>query len=121
MHEVDDGGGAAAGRGSGAGGEIVGADASGLAYDAVKAGQDGAYDLLLMDTGVYSNTGGQTSKRTPLGAVAKFSAGGKPVKKKDLAMMAMAYGHVYVASVAFGAKDSQTVRAFLEAESYDGP
>jgi pyruvate-ferredoxin/flavodoxin oxidoreductase len=76
---------------------------------------------LVLDTEVYSNTGGQTSKATPLGAVAKFSAAGKSVIKKDLAMMAMAYGSVYVAQVAFGAKDVQTLRAFLEAESFDGP
>jgi len=78
-------------------------------------------NLLVLDTEVYSNTGGQTSKATPMGAVAKFSASGKPTFKKDLAMMAMAYENVYVAQVAFGAKDVQTVRAFLEAESYDGP
>jgi pyruvate-ferredoxin/flavodoxin oxidoreductase len=78
-------------------------------------------NLLILDTEVYSNTGGQTSKATPMGAVAKFSAAGKPTFKKDLAMMAMAYENVYVAQVAFGAKDVQTVRAFLEAESFDGP
>jgi pyruvate-ferredoxin/flavodoxin oxidoreductase len=77
--------------------------------------------MLVLDTGVYSNTGGQASKATPLGATAKFAMGGKEIPSKDLGMMAMAYGHVYVASVAFGAKDSQTVRAFLEAESYAGP
>ena len=78
-------------------------------------------NLLVLDTEVYSNTGGQTSKSTPLGAVAKFSASGKRTAKKDLALIAMAYGHVYVAQVAFGAKDQQTLRAFLEAESYPGP
>nr|VFJ42845.1 MAG: pyruvate-ferredoxin/flavodoxin oxidoreductase [Candidatus Kentron sp. FM]VFJ43513.1 MAG: pyruvate-ferredoxin/flavodoxin oxidoreductase [Candidatus Kentron sp. FM]VFK05553.1 MAG: pyruvate-ferredoxin/flavodoxin oxidoreductase [Candidatus Kentron sp. FM] len=78
-------------------------------------------NILILDTEVYSNTGGQTSKATPMGAVAKFSASGKPMKKKDLSLMAMAYGNVYVAQVAFGAKDVQTLRAFLEAESYDGP
>jgi len=78
-------------------------------------------NILVLDTEVYSNTGGQTSKATPIGAVAKFSAGGKPMKKKDLSLMAIAYGNVYVAQVAFGAKDVQTLRAFLEAESYDGP
>jgi len=78
-------------------------------------------NLLVLDTEVYSNTGGQTSKATPLGAVAKFSAGGKPTNKKDLGMMAMAYENVYVAHVAFGAKDVQTLRTFIEAESYDGP
>jgi len=74
-----------------------------------------------LDTEVYSNTGGQTSKATPRGAVAKFSAGGKPTRKKDLARMAMDYEQVYVAQVSFGAKDTQTLRAFLEAESYEGP
>jgi len=78
-------------------------------------------NLLVLDTGVYSNTGGQASKATPLAAAAKFAMSGKEVPRKDLGMMAMAYGHVYVAQVAFGAKDSQTVRAFLEAESYPGP
>jgi pyruvate-ferredoxin/flavodoxin oxidoreductase len=78
-------------------------------------------NLLVLDTEVYSNTGGQKSKATPMGAVAKFAAGGKATFKKDLAMMAMAYENVYVAQIAFGAKDVQTVRAFLEAESYDGP
>ncbi|MCB1772660.1 MAG: pyruvate:ferredoxin (flavodoxin) oxidoreductase, partial [Gammaproteobacteria bacterium] len=78
-------------------------------------------NILVLDTEVYSNTGGQTSKATPLGAVAKFSAGGKSVVKKDLAMMAMAYGDVYVAQVAYGAKDVQVLRAFLDAESYPGP
>ena len=99
----------------------------GWAYDIGYGGLDHVLasgrniNILVLDTEVYSNTGGQTSKATPLGAVAKFSAGGKPVKKKDLAMMAMAYGNVYVAQVAFGAKDVQTLRAFIEAESYDGP
>ena len=78
-------------------------------------------NLLVLDTEVYSNTGGQMSKSTPTGAVAKFAAGGKAVTKKDLSMIAMAYEHVYVAHVAFGAKDVHTIRAFLEAESYDGP
>ncbi len=104
---------------------IIGGD--GWAYDIGYGGVDHVLasgrnvNLLVLDTEVYSNTGGQTSKATPLGAVAKFSAGGKPTFKKDLGMMAMAYENVYVASVAFGAKDVQTVRAFLEAESYDGP
>ncbi len=103
----------------------VGGD--GWAYDIGYGGLDHILgigrnvNLLVLDTGVYSNTGGQASKATPLGAVAKFAMGGKGIPSKDLGMMAMAYGHVYVASVAFGAKDSQTVRAFLEAESYDGP
>jgi len=104
---------------------IVGGD--GWAYDIGYGGVDHVLssgrnvNLLVLDTEVYSNTGGQTSKATPMGAVAKFSASGKPTFKKDLAMMAMAYENVYVAQVAFGAKDVQTVRAFLEAESYDGP
>ncbi len=104
---------------------IVGGD--GWAYDIGYGGLDhvlaGSYDvnILVLDTEVYSNTGGQTSKATPLGAVAKFSAGGKPTRKKDLARLAMDYGHVYVAQVAFGAKDVQTLRVFHEAESYPGP
>ena len=104
---------------------LVGGD--GWAYDIGYGGLDHVLasgrnvNILLLDTEVYSNTGGQTSKATPLGAVAKFSAAGKPTPKKDLALMAMAYGNVYVAQVAFGAKDVQTLRAFLEAESYDGP
>ena len=104
---------------------IIGGD--GWAYDIGYGGVDHVLasgrdvNLLVLDTEVYSNTGGQTSKATPLGAVAKFSASGKPTFKKDLAMMAMAYENVYVAQVAFGAKDIQTIRAFLEAESYPGP
>ncbi|WP_078117797.1 pyruvate:ferredoxin (flavodoxin) oxidoreductase [Thiosocius teredinicola] len=104
---------------------LIGGD--GWAYDIGYGGVDHVLasgrnvNILVLDTEVYSNTGGQTSKATPLGAVAKFSAGGKPVIKKDLAMMAMAYGDVYVAQVAYGAKDVQVLRAFLEAESYDGP
>jgi pyruvate-ferredoxin/flavodoxin oxidoreductase len=78
-------------------------------------------NILVMDTEVYSNTGGQASKATPLGAAAKFAAAGKPVGKKDLGMLANMYGHVYVAKVAFGAKMLQTAQAFLEAESYPGP
>jgi pyruvate-ferredoxin/flavodoxin oxidoreductase len=77
--------------------------------------------VLVMDTEVYSNTGGQMSKSTPRGAVAKFAAGGKPAGKKDLGLIAMSYGNIYVASVAMGAKDEQTLRAFVEAESYPGP
>ncbi|UCE88962.1 MAG: 4Fe-4S binding protein, partial [Pseudomonadota bacterium] len=103
---------------------IVGGD--GWAYDigyggldhVLAAGRD--VNILVLDTEVYSNTGGQRSKATPLGAVAKFAAGGKPVRKKDLARLAMDYENVYVAQVAFGAKDTQTLRAFLEAESYPG-
>ncbi|ATX79978.1 pyruvate-ferredoxin/flavodoxin oxidoreductase [Mariprofundus aestuarium] len=78
-------------------------------------------NILVLDTEVYSNTGGQMSKSTPIGAVAKFAAGGKAVAKKDLSMIAMAYEHVYVGHVAFGAKDLQTLKTFIEAESYDGP
>jgi pyruvate-ferredoxin/flavodoxin oxidoreductase len=77
--------------------------------------------VLLMDTEVYSNTGGQCSKSTPRGAVAKFASAGKRAPKKDLGMIAMNYGTVYVASVAMGAKDEHTLKAFLEAEAYDGP
>ena len=78
-------------------------------------------NILVMDTEVYSNTGGQTSKATPKGAIAKFSSAGKPTRKKDLGMIAMAYENVYVAQVAFGAKDIHTLKTFLEAESWDGP
>ncbi len=78
-------------------------------------------NILVLDTEVYSNTGGQTSKATPLGAVAKFAAGGKAAAKKDLGMLAMAYRNVYVASIALGANDQQTLTAMLEAEAYDCP
>jgi pyruvate-ferredoxin/flavodoxin oxidoreductase len=78
-------------------------------------------NILVLDTEVYSNTGGQMSKSTPRGAVAKFAAGGKPAAKKDLAMMAMNYTTAYVAKVAMGGNDSHTIKAFMEAESYDGP
>ncbi|MBZ5515841.1 MAG: pyruvate:ferredoxin (flavodoxin) oxidoreductase [Acidobacteriia bacterium] len=104
---------------------IVGGD--GWAYDIGYGGLDHVLasghnvNILVLDTEVYSNTGGQMSKATPRGAVAKFAAGGKPAPKKDLAMMAMAYGNVYVAHVAFGANDMQTLKAFLEAEAFDGP
>ncbi|AKC81811.1 pyruvate-flavodoxin oxidoreductase [Verrucomicrobia bacterium IMCC26134] len=104
---------------------IIGGD--GWAYDIGYGGLDhvlasGAnVKVLVLDTEVYSNTGGQASKSTPMGAVAKFTSGGKPTGKKDLALMAMQYGHIYVARVAFGAKDSQTLQAFREAEAYDGP
>ena len=104
---------------------IVGGD--GWAYDIGFGGLDHVLasgrnvNVLVLDTEVYSNTGGQTSKATPRGAVAKFSAGGKPTAKKDLAMIAMSYENVYVAQVAYGGKDIQTLRAFIEAESYDGP
>ncbi|MDO8926302.1 MAG: pyruvate:ferredoxin (flavodoxin) oxidoreductase [Sideroxyarcus sp.] len=103
---------------------IVGGD--GWAYDIGFGGLDHVLasgrnvNILVLDTEVYSNTGGQTSKATPRGAVAKFSAGGKATPKKDLAMIAMAYGNVYVAQVAYGAKDVQTLKAFMEAESWPG-
>ena len=99
----------------------------GWAYDIGYGGLDHVLasgrnvNVLVMDTEVYSNTGGQMSKATPLGAVAKFAAAGKPLGKKDLARMVMTYGNVYVATVAMGANDAQTVRALLEAEAYDGP
>jgi pyruvate-ferredoxin/flavodoxin oxidoreductase len=104
---------------------ILGGD--GWAYDIGYGGLDHVLasgrnvNVLVVDTEVYSNTGGQASKATPLAAVAKFAAGGKPTPKKDLGMMAMTYGNVYVAEIAMGANDAQTVRAFMEAESYDGP
>jgi pyruvate-ferredoxin/flavodoxin oxidoreductase len=77
--------------------------------------------VLLLDTEVYSNTGGQASKSTPRGAVAKFASGGKASAKKDLGLIAMTYGNIYVACVAMGAKDEHTLKAFIEAEAYDGP
>jgi pyruvate-ferredoxin/flavodoxin oxidoreductase len=104
---------------------ILGGD--GWAYDIGYGGLDHVLAnrrrvrLLVLDTEVYSNTGGQASKATPLGASAKFAVAGKPIHKKDLGLMAMSYGHVYVASVAMGAKDLHTVQAFQEAESYPGP
>jgi pyruvate-ferredoxin/flavodoxin oxidoreductase len=104
---------------------IVGGD--GWAYDIGFGGLDhvlasGAnVNVLVLDTEVYSNTGGQASKATPLGAVAKFAAGGKATVKKDLGLMATKYGNVYVAQVAMGASDTQTVKAFLEAEAHEGP
>jgi len=104
---------------------IIGGD--GWAYDIGFGGLDHVLasgrdvNILVLDTEVYSNTGGQMSKATPTGAVAKFAAGGKPVAKKDLSMIAMAYENVYVAHVAFGAKDMQTLKAFMEAESFPGP
>jgi len=104
---------------------IIGGD--GWAYDIGYGGLDHVLasgldvNVLVLDTEVYSNTGGQASKATPLGAVAKFAAGGKPRGKKDLGMMAMSYGNVYVAMVAMGAKDNQTLQAFIEAEAYPGP
>jgi pyruvate-ferredoxin/flavodoxin oxidoreductase len=104
---------------------LVGGD--GWAYDIGYGGLDHVLanrrdvNVLVLDTEVYSNTGGQASKSTPLGAAAKFAAAGKPVGKKDLGLLANMYGHVYVARVAFGAKMAQTAQAFLEAESYQGP
>ena len=78
-------------------------------------------NILVLDTEVYSNTGGQSSKSTPVGAVAKFAASGKKIRKKDLGMIAATYGYVYVAQVAMGANQAQTLKALREAESYDGP
>jgi pyruvate-ferredoxin/flavodoxin oxidoreductase len=104
---------------------IVGGD--GWAYDIGYGGLDHVIaqnrnvNLLVLDTEVYSNTGGQASKATPIGASAKFAMAGNARPKKDLGMIAMAYGRVYVAHVAFGAKDAQTVKAFQEADAYDGP
>jgi pyruvate-ferredoxin/flavodoxin oxidoreductase len=104
---------------------IIGGD--GWAYDIGFGGVDHILasgrnvNILVLDTEVYSNTGGQTSKSTPLGAVAKFAAGGKATQKKDLALLAMDYGNVYVAHVAYAGKDTQTLNAFLEAEAHDGP
>jgi pyruvate-ferredoxin/flavodoxin oxidoreductase len=104
---------------------IVGGD--GWAYDIGYGGLDHVIasgrnvNILVLDTEVYSNTGGQCSKSTPTGAVAKFAAAGKPTGKKDLGLMAMAYKNAYVATVAMGYSDVQTVRAFIEAEAYDGP
>ncbi|MDT7718855.1 MAG: pyruvate-ferredoxin/flavodoxin oxidoreductase [Pseudonocardiales bacterium] len=104
---------------------IVGGD--GWAYDIGSGGLDHVLasgrnvNVLVLDTEVYSNTGGQMSKSTPLGAVAKFAAAGKTVPKKDIALQAIAYGSVYVARVAMGADPQQTLKAFREAEAYDGP
>jgi len=104
---------------------IIGGD--GWAYDIGFGGLDHVLasgrnvNILVLDTEVYSNTGGQMSKATPRGAVAKFAASGKPTPKKDLALMVMTYGTVYVARVAMGGNDSQTIKAFREAEAYKGP
>jgi len=104
---------------------IVGGD--GWAYDIGSGGVDHVLasgrdvNILVMDTEVYSNTGGQASKSTPLGAIAKFAAAGKRTNKKDLAMQAISYGNVYVARVAMGADPQQTLTAFREAEAYPGP
>ncbi len=104
---------------------LVGGD--GWAYDIGFGGLDHVLamnrdvNMLVLDTEVYSNTGGQQSKATPLGAAAKFAAAGKEIPKKDLGLEAMSYGNAYVAHVAVGAKDNQTVNAFIEADSYPGP
>ncbi len=104
---------------------IIGGD--GWAYDIGYGGLDHVLasgrdvNVLVLDTEVYSNTGGQSSKATPRAAVAKFAANGRDLPKKDLGMMAMSYGYVYVASVAMGASDRQTLQAFREAEAYEGP
>jgi pyruvate-ferredoxin/flavodoxin oxidoreductase len=104
---------------------VVGGD--GWGYDIGYGGLDHVLasgrnvKVLLLDTEVYSNTGGQCSKSTPLGAVAKFASAGKRTPKKDLGLIAMTYGNIYVASVAMGAKDEHTLKSFLEAEAYDGP
>ncbi len=104
---------------------IFGGD--GWAYDIGYGGLDHVLasgenvNVLVFDTEVYSNTGGQSSKATPIGAVAKFAAAGKQVKKKDLAQIAMAYGYIYVAQIAMGANPAQTLKALREAEAYDGP
>lgn len=104
---------------------IIGGD--GWAYDIGYGGLDHVIannqnvNILVLDTEVYSNTGGQSSKSSQAGSIAKFTAGGKSVAKKDLAQIAMAYGHVYVAQIAMGANTAQTIKALKEAESYDGP
>jgi pyruvate-ferredoxin/flavodoxin oxidoreductase len=104
---------------------IVGGD--GWAYDIGYGGLDHVLasgrnvNVLVLDTEVYSNTGGQMSKSTPRGAVAKFAASGKPLAKKDLALLAVTYGNIYVARVAMGANDSHAIKIFLEAEAYHGP
>jgi len=104
---------------------IIGGD--GWAYDIGYGGLDHVLasgrnvNILVLDTEVYSNTGGQSSKSTPRAAVAKFAMGGKGMPKKDLGLIAMSYGYVYVARIAMGANDQQTLRALIEAESYDGP
>lgn len=106
---------------------VWGVGGDGWAYDIGYGGVDHVtacgedVNLLVLDTEVYSNTGGQASKATPKAAVAKFAAAGRPITKKDLGLISMTYGNAYVASVAFGARDEQTLKAFLEAEAYDGP
>ncbi|MDR0863995.1 MAG: pyruvate:ferredoxin (flavodoxin) oxidoreductase, partial [Candidatus Symbiothrix sp.] len=104
---------------------IIGGD--GWAYDIGFGGLDHVIasgqnvNILVVDTEVYSNTGGQSSKSTPVGAVAKFAAAGKRIRKKDLGMIATTYGYVYVAQIAMGANQAQTLKAIREAEAYDGP
>lgn len=104
---------------------MIGGD--GWAYDIGYGGLDHVLatgddvNILVMDTEVYSNTGGQSSKSTPTGAVAKFAASGKKIKKKDLGMMAMSYGYVYVAQIAMGSNMNHAIKAIAEAESYPGP
>lgn len=104
---------------------IIGGD--GWAYDIGYGGLDHVLasgknvNVLVLDTEVYSNTGGQASKSTPLAAVAKYAAKGKALPKKDLAYIAMTYGYIYVAKIALGANDTQTLKALREAEAYDGP
>ena len=104
---------------------IFGGD--GWAYDIGYGGLDHVLasgeniNVMVFDTEVYSNTGGQSSKSTPMGAVAKFAASGKSVRKKDMVQIAMAYGYIYVAQIAMGANQQQTLQAIREAEAYDGP
>ena len=104
---------------------VLGGD--GWAYDIGYGGLDHVMALgrnvnvLCLDTQVYSNTGGQMSKATPIGAIAKFAYGGKPMRRKELGLMLTTYGYIYVAQVAMGANKMQTVKAFIEAENYDGP
>jgi pyruvate-ferredoxin/flavodoxin oxidoreductase len=104
---------------------IVGGD--GWAYDIGYGGLDHVIannldvNILILDTEVYSNTGGQASKASQAASISKFAAGGKPTAKKDIGQIAMAYGHVYVASVSMGANRMQTIKAFKEAEAYKGP
>ena len=104
---------------------IIGGD--GASYDIGYGGLDHVIasgkdvNILVLDTEVYSNTGGQSSKATPVGAIAKFAAAGKRVRKKDLGLMATTYGYVYVAQIAMGADQAQTLKAIREAEAYPGP
>ena len=106
---------------------VWGFGGDGWAYDIGYGGVDHVLasgknvNILVLDTEVYSNTGGQSSKATPMGAVAKFAAGGKPTFKKDMGMLAMTYGYIYVGKVAIGANPNQAVKAFIEADAYDGP